>query len=136
MQTNLYPQQWMSLPKDVKAHLVKAFGLSKSGVTEIRDQDLVSDGYTLDDLRKISREKMCEYIGSDETFMRSWEITVAKARAELNPPIGEISAGKIVDIKAPEQPKKPFCDLCVAPEQPHLKKCPNYTKQDAIQEIK
>jgi len=117
----------MALPKETKNHLVKVFAIPKSGVTEIKDQDVVSDGYTIADLGVITLDKMCEYIGSRETFARSWEITLMKVKSDLNPPM---------ELPKPAEEVEPvklvFCDKCIAPRQPHLKKCPNYTKQDAI----
>lgn len=139
---------WLSLPRATRDHLIEVFGLERSGVTEIRDQDVVSDGYTIDDLRKISLEKMTEYIGSEETFSRAWEITLAKVHAELNPPVAEIrrvdGEPTIVDIVevievptgetvveevkvqfTPEE-VKPFCDQCASKGVRHLKYCPKY----------
>ena len=86
----IYPAVWMALPKEVKVHLAKVFGLSPTGITEVRDNTVVSDGYTIDDLRKISRENMCNYIGSEETFLRAWEITLSKVHTELHPGVIEI----------------------------------------------
>lgn len=76
----------MILPSDMKAHLVKVFNITRTGVTEIRDSEVIRDGYTADDLLSISHEKMTAYIGSEETFPRAWELTCMKARYELNPP--------------------------------------------------
>lgn len=77
----------MVLDRDIKDHLIKVFGLVKTGVTEIRDNEVVRDGYTIDDLKAISLEKMIEYIGSTETFPRAWELTCMKVKHELNPPM-------------------------------------------------
>lgn len=102
---NIYPQVWINLPKDVRARLVEVFGIPRTGATEIRDQEVVSDGYNAEDLKSISLEKMTEYIGSEETFTRSWEITLAKVHAELNPPVaivGNIDGEPVaVDIVEP-----------------------------------
>jgi hypothetical protein len=124
----IYPQQWMALPKETKNHLIKVFGIPKSGITEIRDQDVVSDGYTSADLEAINLDKMCEYIGSRETFGRAWEITLMRVKSDLNPPM-ELPV-PVIDI-APAEVKSVFCDKCVAPREPHFKKCPNYTKINA-----
>lgn len=90
MQTQVYPQQWISLAKETRLHLIHVFNLIRTGISEIRDQELVSDGFTVDDLKAITHEKMNEYIGSVETFARAWEVTLAKVHAELNPPIAAI----------------------------------------------
>ncbi len=75
------------LEKDVKDHLVKIFDLKRSGITEIRDQEVIRDGYSDEDLKAITLEKMIEYVGSEETFPRAWELTCAKVKYELHPPI-------------------------------------------------
>lgn len=94
----IYPQLWMSLEKNTRIHLAEVFKLTPSGVTEVRDQEVVSDGYLVDDLKGITLEKMCEYIGSTETFSRAWEITLAKVYAHFNPPVGVISEA-LVEIE-------------------------------------
>lgn len=86
----IYPGMWIHLPLETRLHLVKVFKLERTGVTEIVDQRIVSDGFTVDDLKLITKEKLCEYVGSEETFGRAWELTLAKIHSELNPPVGEI----------------------------------------------
>jgi hypothetical protein len=91
VQTQIYPQQWMALTKPYREVLKKAFGISgPSAPTEVRDNYVVTDGHTAEDLKAVTLEKMNEYIGSTETFGRAWEITIAKVHAELNPPIAEV----------------------------------------------
>lgn len=152
MQTNLYPQQWLHLPKDVKEKLINVFEIVRTGASEVRDQEVISDGYTLDDLRSITNEKMNEYVGSQETFLRAWELTLAKVHSELNPPVatiqnvdGEPTAVDIVEPDVVVVPKelepetqevlgeeilivadKPFCDTCASKGVRHLKECPKY----------
>lgn len=95
---HIYPQIWLSLPKETKEELIKVFGIQRTGVTEIVDQRVVSDGYTEKDLEVISLDKMNEYIGSHETFVRAWEITLAKIYSELHPPVGEIGDDGIATV--------------------------------------
>lgn len=82
----------MTLEKEVRDHLAKVFGITTSGITEIRDQTVITDGRNADDLLAITHEKMNEYIGSEETFLRAWEISCAKAYSELHPPVGIIKS--------------------------------------------
>ncbi len=141
---------WMSLSRETRNHLIKVFDLKKNGVTEVRDQEVITDGYTTDDLKAINLGGMCEYIGSEETFGRAWEITLAKVHSELNPPIGEIKSvdgePTIVDAQTPmekimteqlvkvgidvildeSEPIKPWCDTCDSKGVRHLKECPKY----------
>ncbi len=83
----IYQQVWIDLPKVTRQHLAKVFGLTPNGIAEIRDQFVVSDGYTNADLEGITKERMAVYVGSDASFSRLWELTLAKVKYELNPPI-------------------------------------------------
>lgn len=105
MYNNVPPQLWMQLPKDVKHHLVGIFKIPRTGVTEIRDQDVIADGYSVEDLRAITLEKMIAYIGSEETFPRAWEITCSKANSELHPPI-EMTLPETNVIPMADEPKE------------------------------
>jgi len=87
MYNNVPPQLWMQVDKEVRNVLVEHFDIKMTGVREIRDQEIISDGYSAQDLRAITLEKMVEYIGSEETFPRAWEITCSKAKGVLYPPI-------------------------------------------------
>lgn len=87
MYTSVPPQLWMQLDKDIREHLVKIFSLERTGITEILDQQIIKDGYSVEDLKGITLEKMIAYIGSEETFPRAWELTCSKAKYELHPPI-------------------------------------------------
>lgn len=87
MYTKIVPQFWMLVPKDIRVQIAKAFSLPRTGVSEIRDQEVISDGHSLDDLAHITWEKMEAYVGSKEPFHRLWELTIAKAKYELAPPI-------------------------------------------------
>lgn len=84
----LYTPNWTDLDPKIRHHLREVFNVKKSGNTEIRDQVLISDGTTNEDLwNAFTIESMCKYIGSKETFARAWEITVSKAKYEINPPV-------------------------------------------------
>lgn len=87
MYSNVPPQLWMQLDPKIRAELVSVFNIPRTGITEIRDQTLISDGYSIEDLKVITLEKMNEYIGSnEETVARAWEITCSKAKSAVYPP--------------------------------------------------
>lgn len=110
------PQHWMLLPKDIRQHLATVFNIGMSGVTEIRDQEVITDGRTLNDLAALSAERMAEYVGSTESFARLFELTVAKAHSELHPPVGVImSHEEILEEKIATQER-------VFPEQKKMRK--------------
>lgn len=80
----------MHLSRELREYLGHMWKIPRTGITEVRDQEVITDGHTYEDLLAITHERMNEYIGSEETFARAWEITVAKAFSELHPPIGVI----------------------------------------------
>ena len=89
MFNNVYVHTWMALPHDIRTHLVGVFNIPRTGTSEIRDNEILSDGYSNVDLQAITLIKMNEYIGSKETsFPRAWEISCSKAKGILHPPIG------------------------------------------------
>lgn len=122
----IYQQHWIDLPQETRSHLVKVFGIPRTGITEIRDQTVVSDGHTNTDLEAITADKMSAYVGSEIDsldFSRLWTITLSKVKFELHPPTLEIQPdGIIVDV--PQAPK--YCDTCVSTAGRHRKGCPKY----------
>jgi hypothetical protein len=87
MYNNIPVQLWMLLDKPIRLHLVTTFEIPMTGVREIIDDRVITDGHSNEDLKAISLEKMTTYIGSEETFPRAWEITCSKAKGEVYPPI-------------------------------------------------
>lgn len=83
---HIYTHIWMLVPYEERMVLVEHFDITKSGVTEIRNEEVLTDGYTNDDLAAITAERMAAFVGSEEPFMRLWELTVAKAHSIVNPP--------------------------------------------------
>ena len=79
--------------------------IPRNGVSEVRDQEAISDGHSYDDLLKVSKERMIEYIGSEETFGRAWEITCSKAHTDLHPPVGMIRGRELEDTNVSHEKK-------------------------------
>lgn len=92
----LLPGQLMQITREVREYLYLMWKIPKSGITEVLNESVIADGHTYDDLAVITLEKMCEYIGSEESFGRAWELTCAKAYADLHPPIGMIKGAEQV----------------------------------------
>lgn len=94
------PQLWMLVDPEIRLRLVTVFELGKTGITEVRDQEVITDGYNADDLSVITSGRMAAYVGSEESFPRLWELSVAKARSEVNPPVGVMrseNGGIVID---------------------------------------
>lgn len=137
---------WVSLEKEVRQHLAKVFNLTATGIAEIRDQTVISDGYSNADLDKITAAKMAEYVGSNESFPRLWEITLAKVKYELHPPVDleEIKEPEvIIPIQIPERTlnspnpievnSDKFCQTCDSKGVRHKKECPKYVPWSGTQ---
>lgn len=119
MFTQIYTQYWISLPKEVREHLVSIFDIPRSGITEIRDQTVLSDGHTNEDLKAISAERMGAYTGdTTAAFPMLWELTIVKAFEDL--------AQKIVDAPEAEIAAPRYCMTCTAKSGRHKKGCPKY----------
>lgn len=103
----ILPGQFMHQPKEIREYLSRMWDLPRSGISEIRDQEVVSDGHTYEDLAVITLQKMTEYIGSEESFARAWELTCMKAHYELHPPVGVIGATKEERIPTDEMTGAP-----------------------------
>lgn len=132
----LYAQMWIDLPQETRNHLAKAFDIPRTGITEIRDQTVVSDGHTNTDLEAVTADKMAAYVGSPLgtlSFSRLWEITLSKVKYELHPPMLEIQPNGLITDVVPitnpayllEAPKK-YCDNCVSTKGRHRKGCPKF----------
>lgn len=80
----------MHISYELRDYFSRMWKIPRSGVSEIRDQEVISDGHTYDDLAVITLDLMNDYIGSVETFARAWEVSCAKAYSELHPPVGTI----------------------------------------------
>jgi len=118
---HMYQQHWIALPKDVRNQLVNIFGLQRTGISEIRDQTVISDGYCNADLEGITKEKMAEYTGFPltESFMHLLEKTLAKVQSDLHPelkvaeetltkPVDELKSIGILPPEEAEQFKKEY----------------------------
>lgn len=101
-------QLWMLLPREHRAIIADALNLPKTGVSEIRDNEVLSDGYNVEDLSNITIEKMLDFIGGseDESFHRLWELTCAKARYMANPPPVTEEALDLANTDVPTKTKR------------------------------
>ena len=88
MYNSIPKELWMLIKdKKIKDRLVEVFDIPWTGIRSIIDQTVLLDGYSDEDLKAITLEKMIAYIGSEETFPRAWEITCMKAKGEVYPPL-------------------------------------------------
>lgn len=84
----IYSQYWMTLPQDIRRHLVNLFKMNRSSGSEVRDNTVISDGYTNEDLENINEITMCEYLKLPlglKSFPELWTLTLGKVNNELHP---------------------------------------------------
>jgi len=82
---NIYQQNWMILSKEVRNKLVEIFGITRTAITEVRDDVVICDGHSNTDLQAITLEKMQEYTGEVGSFGAIWDLTLKKIELELHP---------------------------------------------------
>lgn len=104
MYDKVFVHLWMHLPKNERGRIAYVFDLNRSGISEVKDEQVITDGYCQADLLGITAEKMEEYVGSKESFNRLWELTCAKAHSECNPPVGVIVRNEDGDPEIKEVP--------------------------------
>lgn len=84
----LSPNQWLSLPYEIRNKLRKIFNIGRSGSTEVVNgvdgSQVISDGTTAQDLSVISIKKMQDYLGVEET---EFDILFTRLKNSFNPPI-------------------------------------------------
>ena len=121
----------MHLDKDVRDLLVSKFDIPRTGIREIVDGTVVSDGVCNEDLKSLTEEKMSEYLNGvkHETFGHLVDLVVLKLKEELNPTIKveeKIDTEKleIIEeaIKAASEPR-PYCGACTTHRGRHSKNC-------------
>lgn len=55
--------QWVSLPPEIRLRLVKIFDIPRSAGTHVENGVVTTDGYTYQDLKGITVEKMNNFLG-------------------------------------------------------------------------
>lgn len=127
----IYPPVWMALDKDIKNVLIKEFNIEKGGQVEIHNQEVVKDGYRTEDLAVINIENMMKFVEQDtaSSFMRMWELTLAKVQFILHPPIKD-------EPELPPTPprKAPWCYYCESKAFVHRPECTRPDKSDTLKD--
>lgn len=87
-------QLWMLVPREERLVIAEQFLMSRTGITEVRDMTVISDGHSETDLQAINVETMRAFVGEPEdselSFSRLWELTCAKAFSIVHPPVLEV----------------------------------------------
>lgn len=105
----MFPAIWLQQPLEVRQQIAKDFHLTRSGGNSVTTDNgktrIDSDGFTVDDLRKLTLQAMQEYVGSTENnYWSLWDQTVAKARRSLETPPSEEMHAETTDELPPAVP--------------------------------
>lgn len=110
MEPILTPTQWLELPTDVRQRIAEVFGLRKSTGTEVVDNRVVSDGYTVENLQGVSVTTMQTYLKSKEKdFYTLFNTLVEGIYKELNgiPASAEVYDGEETEVGITEENVNP-----------------------------
>lgn len=110
IKTQLYTQEWINLPQEIRNSLATIFGLSKDCGTEVVDNRIVSDGFSNESLKGITIEKMQHMLKTEEEdFMKLFSLvleslTGSSAQPEPTVEVGpEIISTGTFDVESIEQ---------------------------------
>jgi hypothetical protein len=118
--------QWMQVPKEVREKLIELFGLTRTSFSEIRDDVVISDGYSDDDLSLITKDKMCEITGlpCELSFSSLWEVMVVKLTNDVyDKAVMPDTSGLTNDVFTLATP---YCTTCTSTKGRHKKGCPKF----------
>ncbi len=88
MEIYMYPSEWLRLPMTTRARLAEIFGIPRSKGTIVEDNEVVSDGYTIEDLQNITVQKMKVYLDSDlDEFVPLLDQVIARIDDETEPEV-------------------------------------------------
>lgn len=59
-------KQWMEIPKEVRERIAKDFNLPKTGRLGIAGNKIISDGYTQDDIKKVTLQNLQTLLDASE----------------------------------------------------------------------
>lgn len=109
----VYTQHWIELDKPIREKLRELFSVGRSGITEVRDQTLISDGTTNEDLNEAFTQSTLEaFMGHGDTFPHLWIATVKKVTDIVYPPATVPTPEPLEVVE--DTVKEPFCTGCDA----------------------
>lgn len=95
---NLYPIEWLALSDTVRNALAKEFGLTRSSPVHVIDNVVETDGYTVNDLKGISIEKMQAFTGSSsEKFYELITLSITKLTPDVTEEKADVQEEKPSD---------------------------------------
>ena len=117
MFSQIYIQYWMTLSKETRDKLTVIFSVPKTGVVEVINDTVITDGHNNTDLQVITLDKLKAYTGQLKgTFSELLEMAINKAS----------EANTAMTIEEMEAIPKPYCEFCTSTQGRHRKGCPKY----------
>lgn len=75
---------WLEVKREVRDKIATIMSMSRNGATEVAGGRVICDGFTNDDLKGITVEKMQKYLKSKEVdLFQLFNALIAKVEAEL-----------------------------------------------------
>lgn len=75
---------WVSLSSEQRNRIRKIFNIPRSGSTEVRDGEIITDGTTTADFQHLTIEKMQEYLKDTSTdFHKLFDSVLARVQDEI-----------------------------------------------------
>lgn len=94
--------QWISLPLSTRAQIAHKFGIAKTSSTHVVGNEVVSDGYKIQDVERVlTSDAVKEYVGVDTDPVVFMQILVDKLNGKYEEPKGVVPLEN-----EPEKPKK------------------------------
>lgn len=93
--------KWLRTPINTRHAIAKQFNIPKKGATEVSNNEVVKDGYFIEDIEKaLNMAALQKYIGTGLTdFDVLWENLILRAEGK--------TMQVAVQVPAPEPPKPP-----------------------------
>ncbi len=96
---------WRKLPVNTRHQLAVMFGIPKRGATEVSNNEVVNDGYKIEDIESaLNIDALQKYLNTDETdFLVLWDWLISGAEGRAR------TAQATVTVANEEEPiEKPF----------------------------
>jgi len=104
---------WLKLPIVTRHHIARVFSIPKTGATEVSDNQVVKDGYKIEDIEgRLTVDALQIFLDTDETNMKYlWEDMVAKVEGRAP------TAREPVSVQDPIEPQSSSAPVTVIVEE-------------------
>lgn len=94
----LTPYEWLQMPRELRILFRETFNIPRSGGTIVTGNKIESDGYTVEDLSRVSLKTLQDYLGTEnDHWDQLLQLTINKMKngddKELDPELTNESTG-------------------------------------------